>query len=74
MKARGAKIIAILDEEDQEVKNLVDDYFEIPTGIPEILSPIPYVIPLQLFAYYMALAHNCDPDKPKNLAKSVTVL
>jgi glucosamine--fructose-6-phosphate aminotransferase (isomerizing) len=74
MKARGAKIIAVLDEEDQEVKNLADDYFEIPTGIPEILSPIPYVIPLQLFAYYMALARNCDPDKPKNLAKSVTVL
>ncbi len=74
MKARGAKIIAVLDEDDEEVKKLADDYFEIPKGIPEILSPIPCVIPLQLFAYYMALARNCDPDKPRNLAKSVTVL
>lgn len=74
MKARGAKIIAVLDEEDEEVKKLVDDYFEIPTNIPEILSPIPYVVPLQLFAYYMARTRNLDPDKPRNLAKSVTVL
>jgi glucosamine--fructose-6-phosphate aminotransferase (isomerizing) len=74
MKARGAKIIAVLAEDDREVKRLADDYFEIPAGIPEILSPVPYVVPLQLFAYYMALARNCDPDKPKNLAKSVTVL
>jgi glucosamine--fructose-6-phosphate aminotransferase (isomerizing) len=74
MKARGARIIAVVDEEDCEVKTLVDDYFEIPTGVPDILSPIPYVVPLQLFAYYMALARNCDPDRPKNLAKSFTVL
>jgi len=42
-------------------------------GLPEILSPIPYVIPLQLFAYYMAVERGHDPDKPRNLAKSVTV-
>ena len=50
-----------------------DDYIEIETGLPEVLSAVPYVIPLQLFAYYMALERKCDPDMPRNLAKSVTV-
>jgi glucosamine--fructose-6-phosphate aminotransferase (isomerizing) len=73
MKARGASIIAVVEEGDEEIKNLADDYIEIPRGMPEILSPIPYVIPQQLFAYYMAVERNCDPDQPRNLAKSVTV-
>jgi glucosamine--fructose-6-phosphate aminotransferase (isomerizing) len=73
MKARGASIIAICEEGDEEIKRLADDYVEVPKGIPEVLSPIPYVVPLQLFAYYMALERGCDPDKPRNLAKSVTV-
>jgi len=73
MKARGASIIAIVDESDEDIKRLADDYISIPMGIPAILSPIPYVIPLQLFAYYMAVEKGCDPDKPRNLAKSVTV-
>jgi glucosamine--fructose-6-phosphate aminotransferase (isomerizing) len=74
MKARGGKIIAVIEETDDEIKQLVDDYFEVPYGVPEILSPIPYVIPLQLFAYYMAVEKGLNPDKPRNLAKSVTVL
>ncbi|MEM3040855.1 MAG: glutamine--fructose-6-phosphate transaminase (isomerizing) [Nitrososphaerota archaeon] len=74
MKARGARIIAILDETDEELKSMVDDYVPIQTGIPEVLSPIPYVVPLQLFAYYVAVEKGLDPDKPRNLAKSVTVL
>ena len=73
MKARGASIIAICEEGDKEIIELVDEYVEITKGIPEILSPIPYVVPLQLFAYYMALERKCDPDMPRNLAKSVTV-
>jgi glucosamine--fructose-6-phosphate aminotransferase (isomerizing) len=73
MKARGATILAICEENDEEIKRLADDYIEVPAGIPEVLSPIPYVVPLQLFAYYMALERGCDPDKPRNLAKSVTV-
>jgi len=73
MKARGASIIAVVEEGDEEIKSLADDYIEIPRGMPEILSPIPYVIPQQLFAYYMAVERNCDPDQPRNLAKSVTV-
>ncbi len=73
MKARGASIIAILEEGDDEIKKLADDYIEVPKGIPEVLSPIPYVVPLQLLAYYMAIERGCNPDKPRNLAKSVTV-
>ncbi|UCE16163.1 MAG: glutamine--fructose-6-phosphate transaminase (isomerizing) [Candidatus Bathyarchaeota archaeon] len=73
MKARGASIIAIIEEGDEKIKSLVDDYIEIVKGVPDVLSPIIYVIPLQLFAYHMALERKCDPDKPRNLAKSVTV-
>lgn len=73
MKARGAAIIAIIEEGDEEIKKLADDYVEVPKGIPDILSPIPYVIPLQLLAYYMAVKKGHNPDMPRNLAKSVTV-
>ncbi len=73
MKARGASIIVVVEKGDEEIKKLADDYFEIDTRLPEVLSPIPFVIPLQLFAYYMAIERRCDPDKPRNLAKSVTV-
>jgi glucosamine--fructose-6-phosphate aminotransferase (isomerizing) len=45
----------------------------MPKGIPDVLSPIPYIVPLQLFAYYLAVLKGLDPDKPRNLAKSVTV-
>jgi glucosamine--fructose-6-phosphate aminotransferase (isomerizing) len=73
MKARGAAIIAIIEKGDEEVKALADDYVEIDSTLPEILTPIPFSVPLQLFAYYMALERDNDPDKPRNLAKSVTV-
>jgi len=73
MKARGASIIAIIEEGDEEIKRLADDYVEIPKGVPDVLSPIPFVVPLQLLAYYMAVEKGYDPDKPRNLAKSVTV-
>jgi glucosamine--fructose-6-phosphate aminotransferase (isomerizing) len=73
MKARGASIIAVVEEGDEEIKSLADDYIEVPKGIPEILSPIPFITPLQLFAYYMAIERGHNPDMPRNLAKSVTV-
>jgi len=73
MKARGASIIAVIEEDDEEIKKLVDDYIEVPNGIPEVLSPVPFVVPLQLLAYYMAIERGYNPDKPRNLAKSVTV-
>jgi glucosamine--fructose-6-phosphate aminotransferase (isomerizing) len=73
MKARGASIIVLCEEGDEEIKRYADDFIEVPQGIPEILSPILYVIPMQLFAYYMALERGLNPDMPRNLAKSVTV-
>jgi glucosamine--fructose-6-phosphate aminotransferase (isomerizing) len=73
MKARGASIIIVMEEGDEELKKLADDTIEVPKGIPEILSPGLYVIPLQLFAYQIAIERKLDPDKPRNLAKSVTV-
>ncbi len=73
MKARGASIIAVVEEGDQEIERLADDYVEVPKGIGEVLSPILFVIPLQLLAYCMAVEKGYDPDMPRNLAKSVTV-
>lgn len=73
MKARGASIIAVVEEGDEEIEKLVDDFVEVPKGIPDVLSPISFVIPLQLLAYYIALERGCNPDMPRNLAKSVTV-
>jgi glucosamine--fructose-6-phosphate aminotransferase (isomerizing) len=73
MKARDAQIIAVIEEGDEEVKALADDYIEVPKGIPGVLSPIPFVVPLQLLAYYVALGKGYNPDMPRNLAKSVTV-
>ncbi|MGE5575382.1 MAG: glutamine--fructose-6-phosphate transaminase (isomerizing) [Ignavibacteria bacterium] len=73
MKARGAHIIAVIEEGDEEIKSLADDYVEVPKGIPSILSPIPFAVPLQLLAYYVALEKGFNPDMPRNLAKSVTV-
>ncbi|MFQ5997784.1 MAG: glutamine--fructose-6-phosphate transaminase (isomerizing) [Candidatus Bathyarchaeia archaeon] len=74
MAARKAQIISICEEGDEEIMDSSVEYLEIPKGIPELLSPIPYVLPLQLFSYYMAMEKGLDPDKPKNLAKSVTVI
>jgi glucosamine--fructose-6-phosphate aminotransferase (isomerizing) len=73
MKARGAHIIALIEEGDEDIKSLSDEYIEVPKGIPGVLSPIPYAVPLQLLAYYVALEKGYNPDMPRNLAKCVTV-
>ncbi len=73
MKARGAYTIIFGDREDAELKNLADFYLGLPSTHP-LLTPIPYVIPFQLLAYHMAVLKGYDPDRPRNLAKSVTVL
>ncbi|NHI83240.1 MAG: glutamine--fructose-6-phosphate transaminase (isomerizing) [Candidatus Thorarchaeota archaeon] len=74
MKARGASIISVLERGDQELGDLSDYSFVVPEGIEPEFSTMPYVVPLQLFSYYMARRKGFDPDKPRNLAKSVTVL
>jgi glucosamine--fructose-6-phosphate aminotransferase (isomerizing) len=73
MKARKATTIGIIEAGDEKLKQLLDDYVEIEDVSMNFLSPLLYVVPLQLFAYWMAVERNCDPDKPRNLAKSVTV-
>ncbi|MFH1327987.1 MAG: glutamine--fructose-6-phosphate transaminase (isomerizing) [Candidatus Bathyarchaeota archaeon] len=74
MKTRGGTIIGIIEEGDKEILGYVDDFIDVPKNVPEILTPIAYILPLQLFAYYMAIEKGLDPDRPVNLAKSVTVL
>jgi glucosamine--fructose-6-phosphate aminotransferase (isomerizing) len=73
MKARGAHIIAVIEEGDEDIKSLAEEYIEVPKGIPSVLSPIPFAVPLQLLAYYVSLEKGFNPDMPRNLAKSVTV-
>ncbi|MGC8936051.1 MAG: glutamine--fructose-6-phosphate transaminase (isomerizing) [Candidatus Methanomethylicaceae archaeon] len=73
MKARGAEIFSIITEGDEELKEISDEYFEVPVA-HEMLYPILCTVPLQLFAYCSATCRGLDPDKPRNLAKSVTVL
>lgn len=72
VKARDTLVMAIATEGDREIDNIVDRIFYIPKTL-DILYPILSVIPLQLFAYHIADKLGCDVDKPRNLAKSVTV-
>jgi glucosamine--fructose-6-phosphate aminotransferase (isomerizing) len=72
IKARGGPVIAVVCEGDTDTAHLADDIIEIP-AVEECLQPIVTVIPLQLLAYHIAVARGCDIDKPRNLAKSVTV-
>lgn len=73
VKARGAEVIAIGSDNDQFIKKQIEDSFCIDETVNEIIAPLVYVVPLQLLAYYVSLKRGLDPDKPKNLAKCVTV-
>jgi glucosamine--fructose-6-phosphate aminotransferase (isomerizing) len=72
IKARGGPVIAIACEGDEEVAERADEVIYVPT-VPDYLQPLVAVVPLQLLAYHIALLRGCDVDKPRNLAKSVTV-
>lgn len=72
VKARHGKVIAIVNENDKEVTKIADYTIPVPRVI-DPLSPVINIIPLQLFAYYVATIKGLDVDKPRNLAKSVTV-
>ncbi|MCB1319548.1 MAG: SIS domain-containing protein, partial [Leptospiraceae bacterium] len=72
VRARKGKIISIHTEGDEKVPGMSDYSFGIPQ-CSELISPILAVIPLQLLAYYVAVERGCEPDQPRNLAKSVTV-
>ena len=72
VKARGGPIIAVASKDDPVVEAVADDVIHIP-DVPAIIQPIVSVVPLQLLSYHIALLRGCDVDKPRNLAKSVTV-
>ncbi len=72
IKARKGKVIAIITEGDKDAAEFCDDYIEVPEA-DEIVAPMLSVVPLQLLAYYIGVAKEQDVDKPRNLAKSVTV-
>lgn len=72
VKARGGPVIAIVAEDDKRVESLADDVIRVPHMV-EYLQPIVASIPLQLLSYHIAVLRGCDVDKPRNLAKSVTV-
>ena len=72
VKTRGANVLAFALEGNNDIEKTVDTAFYLPKVNP-LLAPVLSIIPLQLFSYYTAVQKNCDVDKPRNLAKSVTV-
>lgn len=73
VRARGAHVISVGSSDDENLKSESMDIMGMDSEIDELISPIPYIVPLQLLAYYISFEKGIDPDKPKNLAKCVTV-
>ncbi|HZS98383.1 MAG TPA: glutamine--fructose-6-phosphate aminotransferase, partial [Terriglobales bacterium] len=71
-KKQSSRVIALVSEDDKEIRKIADHSITIPQS-PELLSPILEIVPLQLFAYYMAVKRGLDVDRPRNLVKSVTL-
>ena len=72
VKARGAEVLALAFRDNQKIVSLADDMLFLPRTEP-IFCPVVEIVPLQMLAYHVAKENGCDIDKPKNLAKSVTV-
>ncbi len=72
VKARGARVLAVAPEGERRIISQADDFILVPRAEP-LFTPLAQIVPLQLFAYYVAKINGHDIDKPKNLAKSVTV-
>jgi glucosamine--fructose-6-phosphate aminotransferase (isomerizing) len=72
VRARGGRIIAITSEGNGNLRHVADHQLCVPAS-PPLLSPVLTVLPLQLLAYHIAVLRGCDVDRPRNLAKSVTV-
>jgi len=72
MKARGGELLMVVSEGDQEASRIADHIMTVPAA-PELVSPVLSVVPLQIFSYAIAKARGLDVDKPRNLAKTVTV-
>ena len=73
VKSRGANVLAIGAAADESLKTKANAVISISSEVKEIIAPLVYIVPLQLIAYYITLEKGHDPDKPKNLAKCVTV-
>ena len=73
VKSRGANVLAIGSADDESLKAKSDEVIPINSDVKEIIAPLVYIVPLQLIAYYITIEKGHDPDKPKNLAKCVTV-
>ncbi|RMF71266.1 MAG: glutamine--fructose-6-phosphate transaminase (isomerizing) [Planctomycetota bacterium] len=72
VRSRGGRVIAVATEGDQQIADLAEHVLYVP-DVPELLAPLVTVIPLQMLAYHAAVLRGCDVDKPRNLAKAVTV-
>ena len=72
VRARGGRVVAVVTEGDTAIRKVADTAIEIPKTL-DMLTPVLAVVPLQLFAYYIAVRRGCNVDQPRNLAKSVTV-
>ncbi len=72
VKSRGAEVLALTFRNNQKILSVADDLLFIPNVDP-LFSAVVEIVPLQLLAYHVARENGCDIDKPKNLAKSVTV-
>jgi glucosamine--fructose-6-phosphate aminotransferase (isomerizing) len=72
VKARKGRVIAVCSEGDEDIAGIADDLIPVPR-VHELMNPILMAVPLQLFAYFTALALGRNVDQPRNLAKSVTV-
>jgi len=73
VKARGASILAIGSEGNEDLKSKSKEMISINAEVPDILAPLVYTVPLQLFAYYVTIDKGYNPDQPRNLAKVITV-
>ncbi len=72
VKTRGARVLLVTQEDITVPNGLADEIIRIPK-VDDFFAPLVAIVPLQLFAYYTAVLRGCDVDKPRNLAKSVTV-
>jgi glucosamine--fructose-6-phosphate aminotransferase (isomerizing) len=72
IKARRGPVIAVATEGDTEISRKADDVIYVPKTV-DVFQPMLTAVPLQLLAYHIAVLRGCDVDKPRNLAKSVTV-
>ena len=73
VKSRGANVLAIGSASDDALKTKASDVISINPEVNELIAPLVYIVPLQLVAYYITIEKEYDPDKPRNLAKCVTV-